>query len=238
MSYVYAEEHSLLDLEYLDRGNDAVRRFTSDDSTDFKRESLLGYVYARIPEEFWSMDKLRAPSRQLLKELVNYSENASQVRSLGLGITFLGRSFGGRTQALYSVCKELVDKGFSCFVISCDEFVYLAKEAWNDFILKRELDARFSCDFFVLAEVFDGSDIAAAVRQDLVARCSLRRSRCLPMMFSVGLDVKSLSDIPTDSFIGKLLLPFARVNKPIVTEEIGDVDNLYVERWQLLNGSR
>lgn len=240
MSYVYTEEHSLLDLEYLDRGNEVTGKLVVGDLSleelAIRRERLLGYVRARIPEEFWGEVKTKAPSRQLLKELAGYVEHASRVRELGLGLTLLGQSFGGRTQALYVVCKGLVDRGFSCFAVLYDELIYFAKESWNDLTLKRELDNRFLCDFFVLAEIFGGDDVTASVKQDLVARCSLRRSRNLPTIFSVSLDIKSLNEISSDSFMGRLLFPFARVNKPISIEEVGDVNGLYVERWGLLSG--
>jgi len=117
-----------------------------------------------------------------------------------------------------------------------DELVYFLKEAWNDSLLKRELDERFGSDFFAFVEVPGSGDITSSIRQDLLARFHLRQARSLPTIFSVNIETQSLSDIPSESFVGRLLAPFVRVNKPIVVEELGNVDEMYLDRWRLLDG--
>ncbi len=170
------------------------------------------------------------------KELQVYFENAQQVRKYGLGLTLLGSGVGFRTHALYVVCRELVDRGFSCFTSAYDELVYFLKEAWSDSILKKELDARFGSDFFAFVEVPGGDDITSSIAQDLLARFHLRQASGLPTIFSVNTEATSLSTISTESFVGRLLAPFIRVNKPIVVEELGSVDEMYQDRWRLLDG--
>ena len=54
---VYIEQHSLLDLEYLDRGYKVKEHLEADQLSHAelqrKLNAYLGYVSARIPEEFW-----------------------------------------------------------------------------------------------------------------------------------------------------------------------------------------
>jgi len=241
MARVYSEFHSILDREFLDRGYELKERLETQglppEEFEKQLDIQLGYVRARIPVEFWDKSgKLRISSRMMWKELQAYFGNATQVRRHGLGLTLLGSGIGFRTHALYVVCRELVDKGFSCFAVAHDELVYFLKEAWSDLVLKKELDVRFGSDFFAFTEVPSGDDITSSIRQDLLARFHLRQARGLPTIFSVNIEAQSLSDIPSESFVGRLLVPFVRVNKPIVVEELGGVDEMYLDRWKLLDG--
>jgi len=241
MERVYSEFHSILDREFLDRGYELKEQLEtqglSPEEFEKQLDMQLGYVRARIPAEFWDKStRPRISSRMMWKELQAYFENAGTIRKRGLGLTLLGSGMGFRTQALYVVCRELVDRGFSCFTTAYDELVYFLKEAWSDPILKKELDVRFGSDFFAFIEVPGGDDITSSIRQDLLARFHLRQARGLPTIFSVNIGAQSLSDVPSESFVGRLLAPFVRVNKPVVVEELGDVDEMYLDRWRLLDG--
>lgn len=241
MRRVYSESHSILDLEYLDRGHDIKEQLAAlelpPEELEAQLNRQLGYIRARIPAEFWDKStKPRIPSRMVWKELQAYFGKAALVHRRGLGLTLLGSGVGFRTQALYVVCRELVDRGFSCFTVAHDELVFFLKEAWSDSILKRELDTRFGSDFFAFIEVPGGDDITSSIKQDLLARFHLRQVSSLPTIFSVNIEATSLSDIPADSFVGRLLAPFVRVNKPIVVEELGSADEMYLDQWGLLDG--
>ena len=239
---IYSEEHSILELEFLDRGYEIRDRLELLDLSEEELDKQLGrrleYVHARIPEEFWEPSTgRRVSSRETWKELRTYFENARTARRHGLGLTLIGSGVGYRTQSLYVVCKELVDRGFSCFVVSYPELVYFLKEAWHNDILDRELGERFRSDFLALVEIpHNSDDIIAAVKQDFLARFQMRLSKGLPIIFSIDTKASSLNAISSDSFAGRLLLPFVRVNRPIRVEDIGDADTMYMDRWSLLNG--
>lgn len=239
---VYTEHHSILDLEYLDRGYEVQERLKAQQlpSDKFQRvlDTQLGYIQARIPAEFWDKGaKPRVSGRKTWKELKLYFEQASKARGAGLGLTLMGRGTGNRTQSLYIVCRELVDQGFSCFVVFYDELIFFLKETWKDSILRKELDLRFRADFFALVDIPDDDELTPSVRQDLLARFQLRRTRDLPTIFSVNTIAESMRDISPTSFVGRLIYPFVRVNKPIAVEEIGDTDTLYMDRWGSVIGS-
>lgn len=241
MERVYNESHSILDLEFLTRGHEVKEQLVAQGLPPGELEEQLnrqlGYVRARIPVEFWDKSaRSRIPSRRMWKELQAYFGNAKQVREHGLGLTLLGSGIGFRTHALYAVCRELVDKGFVCFIVTYDELVYFLKEAWSDSLLKRELDVRFRSDFFTFVEVPGGDDIASSIKQDLLARFHLRKASGLPTVFSINIEAQSLSNIPSESFVGRLLAPFVGVNKPVLVEELGNADEMYLDRWRLLNG--
>lgn len=239
---VYTEPHSILDLEYLDRGYAVQARLEKrqlpPDEFQLELETYLGYVKARIPEEFWDRStKPRVSGRETWKELKLYFEHASEVRDRCLGLTLMGSGTGHRTQSLYVVCRELVDRGFSCFVVSYDELIFFLKEAWKDGILRKELDQRFRTEFFALVDIPSDDELIPSVRQDLLARFQMRRTQNLPTIFSVNTMAQSMGDISSTSLVGRLIYPFVRVNKPIVVEEIGDTDTMYMDRWGNLNGS-
>lgn len=237
----YTEEHSILDLEFLDRGYEIRERLEAQnlpqEELRSELEVCLGYVRARIPEEFWDREaKPRVSNRSTWVALKSYFEHGTRARELGLGLTLIGSGVGHRTQSLYIVCRELVDRGLSCFVISYDELVFFLKEAWSDSMLRKELDQRFRVNFFALVEIPYNDELIASVRQDLLARFQLRRAQNLSTIFSVNAAMQSISDISSQSLVGRLILPFVRVNKPIIVEEIGDMDAMYINRWELLDG--
>lgn len=239
---VYTEQHGILDLEYLDRGYEVQARLEArqlpPDEFQQELETYLGYVRARIPEEFWDRKaKPRVSGRETWKELRLYFEQASKVRDGSLGLTLMGSGTGHRTQSLYVVCRELVDRGFACFVVSYDELIFFLKETWKDIILRKELDQRFRADFFALVDIPSDDELIPSVRQDLLARFQLRRTQNLPTIFSVNTMAQSMSDISSTSLVGRLIYPFVRVNKPIVVTEIGDTDTMYIDRWRTLDGS-
>ena len=239
---VYTEPHSILDLEYLNRGYGVRARLETrqlpPDEFQQELETYLGYVGARIPEGFWDTKaKPRVSGRDTWKELKLYFEQASEVRARGLGLTLMGSGTGHRTQTLYVVCRELVDRGFSCFTVSYDELIFFLKEAWKDGILRKELDQRFRTDFFALVDIPSDDELIPSVRQDLLARFQMRRTQNLPTIFSVNTMAQSMGDISSASLVGRLIYPFVRVNKPIVVAEIGDTDTMYRDRWGHLNGS-
>lgn len=238
---VYTEQHSALDLEYLDRGHKVRERLEALQlpPEEFQRELAvhLGYVRSRIPDEFWDRDsKPRVTDRETWKELKFYFEQASKIVDKGLGLTLLGSGAGRRTQSLYIVCRELVDRGFDCFVISYDELVFFIKEIWHDNILRLELDQRFRAAFFALVDIPGEDELASSVRQDLLARFQIRRARNLPTIFSVNTTAQSMKDISSISLVGRLTYPFIRVNKPIVVEEMGDTDTMHMDLWGALDG--
>lgn len=238
---VYTEQHSVLDLEYLDRGYEIQERLEArqlpSDELQRELEIHLGYIRARIPEEFW--DKKISPrvSREAWKEFKFYFEQASKVRASGLGLTLMGSGTGYRTQSLYVVCRELVDQGFTCFVVAYDELIFFLKETWKDLILRVELDQRFRSDFLALVDIPGDDELSSSVRQDLLARFQIRRAQDRPTIFSVNTMAQSMNDISSTSLVGRLVYPFVRVNKPIVVEEIGDTDTMYMDRWGSLNGA-
>jgi len=239
---VYLERHSILDLEYLDRGYEIKERLVAQqlpqDELQRALEAHLGYVSARIPEEFWDRElKSGVTDRKTWKELRSYFEQAPKVRDGGLGLTLMGSGAGRGTQSLYIVCRELVNQGFDCFVVSYDELVFFLKETWHDSILRLELDQRFHADFFALVDIPSDDELTTSVRQDLFARFQTRRARNLPTMFSVNTMAQSIRDISSTSLVGRLIYPFVRVNKPIVVEEMGDTDTMYTDRWRILDGS-
>jgi len=238
---VYIEQHSILDLDYLDRGYEIKERLEAQQlpPDEFKRalEAHLGYVSARIPEEFWNRElKSGVTDRKTWKELRSYFDQALKVRGGGLGLTLMGIGTGSRTQSLYIVCRELVDQGFDCFVVSYDELVFFLKETWHDSILRSELDQRFLTDFFAIVDIPSDDELTAAVRQDLLARFQTRRARNLPTIFSVNTMAQSIRDISSTSLVGRLIYPFVSVNKPIVVEETGNTATMYKDRWSILDG--
>lgn len=233
---VYTEQHSILDLEYLDRGYEIQERLAAQGLSQ-ELEAYLGYVRARIPEEFWDKEISPRVSRETWKEFRVYFEQVPRVRDSGLGLTLMGSGIGYRTQSLYIVCRELVDRGFTCFVVSYDELIFFLKETWKDLILRAELDQRFRTDFLALVDIPDDDELSSSVRQDLLARFQMRRAQNLPTIFSVNTRAQSMNDISSTTLVGRLVYPFVRVNKPIVVEEMGDTDTMYMDRWGSLNGT-
>jgi DNA replication protein DnaC len=239
---VYGEEHALLELEYLERGYGARERLEELNlpSEEFSKrlKVQLGYIKARIPLEFWEENVVMRVPRAVGKEIQTYVENASQVRRFGLGLTLFGAGAGYKSQSLYVAGRVLVDRNFSCFFVTYDELIYLLKESWNDLLLKRELLERLEFDFLFLIEVPESDDSPPSARQDLFGLMGLRQGRSLPTIFSVNTSISSLDNLLPKSAVGRLVLPFVRVNKPIFVENVGGTDTMYEDRWGLFDGSR
>lgn len=237
---VYNSGHGILGRDYLDAGHDVRLEIETSDIPAADQRALLiqklALVYARIPKHYWDpqADQLVA-SRSTWRELVKYYENASRVKSKGLGLTLIGKHSGNRTHSLYLVGREIIIRGYSCFIIYFDELVYFLKESWKDVLLKGELAERFQSDFVFIVEIPEASELNETVRRDLLALCLLRLNKGLPVVFSVNMNLTTLDNIEPQSFIGRLILPFAPVNKPIIVEDIGSINDSYQVQWRQID---
>jgi len=178
---------------------------------------------------------MRAP-REIVLELVKYVNNAANMFKHGLGLTLVGPLPVYKLQPLYVVCRQLVDQDFSCFVVPYDELVFWVRESRENKLLGKELRERFEVDFFFLVEIPDNDDPAITVRQELLARLEIRLDRNRPVILAVNSGILSLNDIMPGSFLGRLVLPLTRANKPLILEEVGDVDSMFEGKWGLLDG--
>lgn len=242
MNYTYSDDHSIIDHEYLDQGNEIKENLQSQglqpQQFETERKRLFSYARARIPKTHWDQDSRFRTSRAALSVLTGYVESSQRVRKYGLGLTIFGIQPVCKLQPVYIMARQLVDGGFSCFIVAYDELIFWLKEIREDRVLRQELDERFEVDFFFLVEIPDNDDLTASLRQDLLARLELRCQRYRPNIFAVNTALKSVNDILPNSFLGRLILPFAAVNKPLTIEDLGHVEQLYKQRWKLLDDKR
>ena len=234
----YEDEHGLLVEEYLIRGTEVKSELLKKFSVleDFERElpKYLGYVYARIPTEIWDKTSVRVDlQRQVARNITTYIEKSVDIRRKGLGLTILGDYSSYKTYNLYIVAKCLVDKGFTVFTLTLDEFLFFLRETRDSKILKNELLSRIKePDFVFLLDVPEQIEMNTT-SQDLLALLSLRLSRSLPVIFTVNSNYTDIQSIPIVTLLGRLLLPFMRVNKLIIiTDPEGiNLGNIVEEKW-------
>lgn len=241
MSYTYTEEHGTIGYEYLDRGNrlrdQLLAKDLDSDTFDAELNRMLEYIYARIPEEYWDARLKTRISRIALTELKNYVRTAAQMRNHGLGLSIISTRPVHKLQPLYVTTRELVDAGFRCFVVGYDELVFWLRELRDNPALKQELRERFEVDFFFLVEIPDNDELSPTLRQDLLASLQMRISRGRPVVLAVNSSLRSLDDILPNSFLGRLVLPFSSVNKPLIVEDLGTTDTLFKDKWGQLSGT-
>lgn len=234
---MFTEDHGIIITEYLEVGNkvkkDLLSRNLPTEEYDTLLSSYLAYVHARLPNEFWGDYKLNI-KRNTSKEIDKYVKNAITIKNNGIGLTLIGNQLGIKTEICYSIIKRLVDEGFTCFTIYFDELVYMIKESRDNKLIKYELNGRLQSDFFLVLDIPDSIDVSSII-QDVVALLLLRKSNQLPILFTVNTNYTSLNDIPITSFLGRLILPFTRVNKFMVIEDTSDLDNLMNSKWEGLS---
>ncbi len=245
-NHIYDEEHAFLDREYLDKGHESRTKLEYEqEQGDLTQEQFneqlgieLAYSWARIPKEFWDSTLRMRVQRTIGKEIFDYTENNTyDIKELGLGLTLLGGGIGYKTQSLYVAGGHLVRRGFKCFILLFDELVFFIKETWNNPLLKKELYNRlYQAEFFFLVEIPPHSDVSASVMQDLLGLLELRQNSSKPCILSANVAVTSFNEIDTGSFIGRILLPFVRVNKGLIVDEAANVDDMYQDRWRLIDG--
>jgi len=239
MSFTYAEDHSIIEREYLDQLSKVKEELEAGDldpqQLDAEFMRIRGYARARVPEEYWHPDTPFAISRTVVPILTKYVRNSQRAARHGLGLTICSPQPVCKLQPVYLMAVRLVDNGFSCFIATYNELIFWLKESWRDRLLRQELDARFSVSFFFLVEIPDNDELTPSLRQDLLARLDLRNSRHLPSVFTVNTPLQSMNGVYPNTFLGRLLLPFAAVNRPLIVEDLGQVDQLYEQRWEVLN---
>ena len=239
---IYHENHGILERDYLDFGHEVRDEIDALDMPDGEKYQLLMHrlslVRARIPRHFWEPSgDYSTSNRSTWRELVKFYENAQVIRNKGLGLTLIGTHSGNRTQSLYIVGREVVIRGYSCFITYFDEFVYFQKEAWTDDALKSELAERFKSDFLFIVEIPEVSEISETIKRDLLALCLLRLNKGLPIIFSINMGLTSLDQLAPQSFIGRLVLPFAPVNKPLIVDDIGSINDSHQAQWRQVDAS-
>jgi len=233
--YQYVDEHAYLERESLDKGNRVREELLTQDLTTEEFESLLNlrldFVYARLPMEFWEEAAPVGVSRALLKEVDEYVKYHRRAYKRGLGLTLLGSNFSGKLSALYYLCRGLVLQRFKCFTVTYSQLTFFLRECKDNAMLKFELSDRLNADFFFLLGVPESDELPIFVKQDLFACLELRLSSERPTFFSAETRCSSLNDLLPDSLLGRILVPFTRVNKLIVANDSVDLDLLHRERW-------
>lgn len=238
--YVYSDEHGILSEEFLSRGSLVKETLKAEEFSPetFEAElaKQLGYVYARIPVDYCGGELSPKISRTVLLELTRYVEKAAWVRKYGLGLTLISPRPVFKLQPLYVTARRLVDEGFSCFTALYDELIFWLKETREYTLLGEELRDRFGVDFFFLMEVPEEDELSNTLRQDLLARFGMRKTRGQPTLFAINSSSTSLNSILPNSFLGRLILPFSNLNKPLIVEDLGDVDSMFEDKWRKLDG--
>jgi len=242
MKYTYTDEHSFLELEYLERGNDERERIDSyaerqgwtNKQHDDELDKHLRYIKARIPDQFWDLSLQDNVSRFTLTILLEYENELSIAKAYGLGFTFLGNGY--KQNVIYLLAKDLCDRAHSVFVVSYIELAFYLRQMWSNELLRIELNERLDFDFLFVTDIPVGDSNNAQVLTELQARLQLRLGRNLPTMLSVNVAVSSLNDILRESFVGQLVFPFASNNKLVVIDELCNYDNLYETKWRKLHG--
>jgi len=243
MKYTYTDEHSVIELESLERGNaevDKLQVFVNSGrwtpkQYSYELERRYRYIKARIPEQYWNLHLLDNISRTIYSAISDYESNLNRMVSYGLGFTFLGEGFKQTVMSLLArdLCDLTKDKELVVFVVTYVELVYFFRQSWNDPLLKAELNNRFDVDFFFLVDIPSSDVTNYQILTELLARLQLRIGYNLPTFLSVNVKATSLNDILRDSFVGQIVFPFASVNKPIVIDEICNYDMLYERKWEL-----
>ena len=235
----FTEEHGLLGEEYLETGNklkDDLIKKLAPELIYPELDRYLVYVYARIPSEFWDINSLpNSLQRKIMIDLNTYIEKASIIRKQGLGLTVIGGMSSYKTYILYTVIKKLIDSKFTAFTISLDEFLFFLRESRDSKVLKGELYDRIKeVDFFFVLDVPEQIE-TSTIAQDFLAMLSLRLNRGLPVIFTVNTNYPDLTSMTTNTLLGRLLSPFARVNKLITIPDSEDNNiNVVEEKWRSL----
>lgn len=241
MEHQYIDSHSILEREYLERGNKLREELSqaklSPEEFDKVLNLKLDFIFARLPVEFWEGRLPPRVPRSLVKELSAYVANCVYMYRYGLGLSLVSLRFNSKVSALYYLCGALITKGYKCFTSSYSQLVYLLRESRDDVILKEELAERFKADFFFLLDVPETDEIPAFVKQDLLAHLELRLVGERSVLFTAETGATSLNELPTDSLLGRVLIPFAKANKLIRVEDNMDLDLLYEDRWGLVSGT-
>jgi len=159
------------------------------------------------------------------------------VKRYGLGLSLISPRFDSKTSALYYLCRELIVKGYSCFTSSFRQFIFLLRESRDDATLKEEITERLRANFFFLLDVPEADDLPAYLKPDLLARLELRLLGGQAILFSAETGVSSLNELSSNSLLSDVLIPFARVNKLVSVTDNTDLDLLYKDRWELVNGT-
>ena len=241
MAFQYLDTHSILERESLDRGNqlrvELLELGLPPEEFDKVFNQKLDFIYARLPVEFWEGDVPPRVPRALVRELQVYLSNCMKVKRYGLGLSLISPRFDSKTSALYYLCRELIVKGYSCFTSSFRQFIFLLRESRDDATLKEEITERLRANFFFLLDVPEADDLPAYLKPDLLARLELRLLGGQAILFSAETGVSSLNELSSNSLLSDVLIPFARVNKLVSVTDNTDLDLLYKDRWELVNGT-
>lgn len=236
--FVYSEDHSIIDREYLDQ---LVQIKTDVDASgldpmqaDAELMRLKEYARARIPREYWHQHAPLTLPRVILPTVTKYLNNPQRAMKHGLGFTLFSPHPVYKLPHIYRMAAQLADNT-SCFVVTYNELIFWLKGLREDLLLKQELRSRFRVSFLFLVEIPNQDELTASLRQELVGRLEARRQSLLPTLFAVNSPTQSLDEIFPGAFLGKLLLPFAAVNAPLFMEELLPMEQLYEQKWKLLD---
>lgn len=238
MSFVYIEDHSVIEREYLDQlvkireALDAQDLDQQEADTEFMR--LRSFAWARIPEEYWHTQLPMTISRTAIPTVLKYIKSPHRAVKHGLGIILFSPGPVYKLQPVYLMASQLVG-AFSCFIATYNELIFWLKSIREDELLKQELRDRFRSSFFFLVEIPEKDELTTSLRQELIGRLETRCRSQLPTIFTVNSTTQSMGDIFPSSFLGKLLLPFSAVNIPLVVEDLVPVDQLHIQKWKVLD---
>lgn len=200
--------------EYLELGSkiksDLLAKSLPPEEFDKQFSLYLAYTYARIPPEYWEFNP--SMGRSVSRVVNKFIEEAA----VGVGLTLAGSHPFAKTDILYYIARKLTEKGHTCFTLYFDEFLYIVKESKESRVLKLELADRIKSSYFFLLDVPEVVDASPFI-QDAIALMLLRKGSRLSTSFSVNTSF-SLEDISVSSFLGRLILPFNKVNKFLVID--------------------
>lgn len=236
--FIYLDDHGVIGREYLDQLVQLKTKLESNslnpEQFDTELMRLKEYAWARIPREYWRQHTPLTFSRAILPTVTRYLNNLQQATKYGLGFTLFSPNPVYKLSHIYRMAIQLADDS-SCFVVTYNELIFWLKELREEALLKQELADRFRASFLFLVEIPDQDELTAALKQELTGRLEARRQSLLPTLFAVNSPTQSLDELLPNSFLGKLLLPFSAVNKPLFMEELLPVEQLHEQKWNLLD---